>query len=701
MTDYAITAGAPEPLGATPDAEGANFAVFSENAESVELCLFTQDGRREIARLSLPERSGPVWHGHVRGVRPGALYGLRAHGPWAPERGHRFNPAKLLLDPYARAFFGVFDPTSPLLLAHDPVFGESVRADGDSAPAMPKCMVVTAPGKVDPSERPRVPWEQTVLYEAHPKGLTMLWGEIPEAERGTYDALGHEAVIAHLKALGVTAIELLPVHAFVDEPHLLMKGLTNYWGYNSVGFFALEPRYFGPKGPAGFRESIRRLHAAGIEVILDVVYNHTAEGDHRGPTFSFRGLDNLAYYRLQAGRGRRYVNDTGCGNTFNVSHPFAIRLVLDSLRWWVEAMGVDGFRFDLATTLAREAHGYDVEGGFLDALRQDPVLADVKLIAEPWDIGPGGYQLGAWPAPFAEWNDRFRDTARQFWKRDQHSAQDLAERLLGSAGLFDRDGRRAWSSINFVACHDGFTLADLTAYARKHNEANGEENRDGSDSNHSDNMGAEGPTDDPAIAERRARRRRNLLATLFLSQGTPMLLAGDEVAASQFGNNNAYCQDNAIGWIDWAAGDADLLLFARRLAAYRRAHPVLRQPVFLHGRTRETDGKADVVWRCFNGDAVRWSDPKLSSLCVVLRGSAEAGALREAADAVALAFNAGREPLALKLPAAPRGYVWVRAVDTADPEGEPMRCDGGPEPVDGETAVAFHLEPFAEGDVAS
>ena len=695
MTDFAITAGAPEPLGATPDETGANFAVFSEHAEAVELCLFSPDGLREMRRFALPERSGPVWHGHVAGVRPGALYGFRAHGPWAPERGHRFNPAKLLLDPYARALHGRFDPTSQLLIAHDPVFGESVRSSGDSAPALPKCMLVEPWPTVDPEERPRTPWEDTVLYEAHAKGLTMLMTEIPEAERGTYDALGHPAVAAHLKALGVTAVELLPVHAFVDEPHLLLKGLRNYWGYNSIAFFAPEPRYFGPKGAAGLRESIRRLHAEGIEVILDVVYNHTAEGDHRGPTFSFRGLDNLAYYRLQPGRGRRYINDTGCGNTLNAAHPYVLRLVMDSLRWWVEAMGVDGFRFDLATALAREPHGFDVEGGFLDALRQDPVLSEVKLIAEPWDIGPGGYQLGSWPAPFAEWNDKFRDTARKFWRRDHHSAQDLAERLLGSAGLFDRDGRRPWASVNFVACHDGFTLADLTSYGRKRNEANGEENRDGADANYADNMGAEGPSDEPEIAERRARRRRNLLATLFLSQGAPMLLAGDEIASSQFGNNNAYCQDNAIGWIDWAAADAALLAFTRRLAAYRRDHPVLRQSVFLHGATRAADGKADVVWRSFAGDPPTWSDPRLHSLCLVARGSAETAEYLATEDAVALALNAGRDARSLTLPAPPAGRVWIRGIDTADPEGDPATARGAPETVEGESLVAFHLGPAA------
>ncbi len=697
MTEFEITAGSPDILGPTVDETGAGFAVCSERAERVDLCLFSEDGFREIARLPLPEKTGAVWHGHVAGLGPGALYGLRAHGPWAPDRGLRFNPAKLLVDPYARAFQGAFDPTSALLTGHDPVRGEGAISSADSASAMPKCVLTATPEPVPHAERPRVPWENTVIYEAHVKGLTMLHPGVPPALRGTYEALGTEPVIDHLLSLGVTAIELLPIHAFVDDGHLLLKGLRNYWGYNSIGFFAPEPRYFGPNGAAGLREAIRRLHSAGIEVILDVVYNHTAEGDHRGPTLSFRGLDNTAYYRLQQGRPRRYVNDTGCGNTVNAAHPFALRMILDSLRWWVEAWGVDGFRFDLATALAREVHGFDVEGGFLDAIRQDPVLSDVKLIAEPWDIGPGGYQLGAWPAPFAEWNDRFRDTARGFWRREPHSAQDLAERLLGSAGLFDKRGRRAWSSVNFVACHDGFTLADLTSYVHKRNAANGEDNRDGHDHNLSDNLGVEGPTDDPAILARRAQRRRNLLATVFLSQGAPMLLAGDEFGASQGGNNNAYCQDNETAWLDWSAQDADLLAFARRLLAFRAAHPVLRQTLFLHGQARAEDGKADVSWRSFEGDAPHWREAGLDRFCVVLRGSAEAAPYACADETLALAFNAGRAAAALRRPTPPKGGRWRRALDTAAPEAEAAPvADPEAEPVAADSVAAFVLIPEPE-----
>ena len=689
MTSPAVTAGSPATLGATPDEAGCGFAVFSDAAASVEVCLFSPDGLRETARIPLPERTGGVWHGHVAGVKPGDLYGLRAHGAWDPGRGLRFNPAKLLLDPYAQGFHGAFDPTSALLLGHDPDRGEDAPSAADSAPAIPRCVVPDAFAPVPAAERPHTPWAQTVIYEAHVKGLTQTHPDVPPEIRGTYEALGHPAIIEHLQALGVTALELLPVHAFMDDGRLLLLGLRNYWGYNSIGFFAPEPRYFGPAGAHGLRRAIRDLHAAGIEVILDVVYNHTAEGDHRGPTLSFRGLDNAAYYRLQHGRQRRYVNDTGCGNTLRAEHPFALRLIMDSLRHWVQAYGVDGFRFDLATALAREPGGFDPEGGFLDALRQDPVLADVKLIVEPWDIGPGGYRLGGFPPPLAEWNDAFRDTARRFWKRDAHAAHDLAERLLGSAATFDRAGRRAWTSVNFVACHDGFTLADACAYAERHNHANGEDNRDGHGANHSDNGGVEGPTDDMAVLARRAKRRRCLLATVFLSQGAPMLLAGDEIANSQGGNNNAYCQDNATGWIDWAGADADMLAFARRLIAFRAAHPALRQGRFLHGEPR-ADGAPDVEWRAFDGGEPGWKDPQLARFCLRLRGCAEAPAYRETDDELLLAFNGAEGAAEATLPPAPAGRAWTRALDAADPDAAPRPCEAR-ERIEGESVVAFAL----------
>ena len=685
-------AGRAHPLGVHWDGEGANVAVFSENATRIELCLFSEDGRRETARLALPERSGPVWHGWLPGLAPGSLYGLRAHGPHAPECGHRFNPDKLLLDPYARALHGRLVP-GDACLGYDPASpeGDLSFSNVDSAPSMPKC-VVTAPAPVVPDdERPHTPWAETVIYEAHPKGLTRLWANLPEALRGSYEALAAEPVLEHLTSLGVTALELLPVHAFADERWLFERGLVNYWGYNSIGFFALEPRYFGPAGPGGFRETVRKLHDAGLEVILDVVYNHTAEGDENGPTLSFRGLDNAAYYRLRHGQERYYCNDTGCGNTLDVAHPYVLRLVLDSLRWWVQIMGVDGFRFDLATTLGREAHGFDPWGGFFDALRQDPVLARVKWIAEPWDLGPGGYRLGEFPPGFAEWNDGFRDGVRRFWRGDAHSAQEMAERLLGSAGTFDRDGRRSWSSVNFVACHDGFTLADVTAYDEKHNEANGEENRDGHPENYSDNCGEEGESEDLEIRQRRARRRRNLVASVFLAQGTPMLRAGDEIADSQRGNNNAWCQDNAIGWLDWADADTALLGFTRRLIALRRAHPCLRQRWFLHGRERAEDGLPDVEWRGLQGGPVHWDDPDLAGFCLLLRESAETPVHAIGDDRMALVFNRSLQAVSTQLPALAGGRVWLRALDTAWPEAPRAVCADLRQDIAPQSIAAFEV----------
>ena len=688
-----LQAGRPDPLGVHWDGGGANVAVFSEHATRIELCLFSEDGRRETGRLVLPEQSGAVWHAYVPDLAPGTRYGLRAHGPYAPERGHRFNPNKLLLDPYARALHGRF-AAGDACLGYDPASPEEDLSFSrtDSAPAMPKCVVTAPAPPVPDGERPQTSWSNTVIYEAHPKGLTRLWDSLPEDLRGTYEALSAEPVLEHLVALGVTALELLPVHAFPDDRWLIEKGLVNYWGYNSIAFFALEPRYFGPAGPAGFRETVRRLHAAGLEVILDVVYNHSAEGDHKGPTLSFRGLDNASYYRLREGQERYYCNDTGCGNALNVSHPYVLRLVLDSLRWWVEAMGVDGFRFDLATTLGRESHGFDPRGGFLDALRQDPVLARTKLIVEPWDLGPGGYRLGEFPPGFAEWNDTFRDGARRFWRGDAHGAQEMAERLLGSAGTFDRDGRRSWSSVNFIACHDGFTLADVTAYGEKRNEANGEGSRDGHDENLSDNCGAEGESEDPKIRGRRDRRRRNLLASVFLAQGTPMLRAGDEVADSQRGNNNAWCQDNEVSWIDWTDSDTTLLQFTRRLIALRRSHYCLRQGYFLRGRERPGDGMPDVQWFGLEGGPIDWEDPGLDGFCLLLRESAETPDYGASGDCMALAFNRSAAEFSTRLPAIGKGRLWLRVLDTARPEAPRILCSDLPQLVSPESIVAFEAE---------
>ncbi|MGI9355680.1 MAG: glycogen debranching protein GlgX [Rhizobiaceae bacterium] len=661
-----LSSGRPNHLGARFDGEGTNFAVFSANATQLYLSIFAEDRITEIERVALPERTGHVWHGYAPGLQSGTLYGFRADGIYAPEQGHRFNVNKLLMDPYTRELRGVWSD-------HGATFGyfkDAPTADlsfdtRDSAPFVPKS-VVSNPHLFDYVEpRNDTEWSETLIYEAHPKGLTMQHPGVPESIRGTYEGLASDAMLEHLQKLGITAIELLPVHSFVDDGFLLARGLRNYWGYNTIGFFAPEPRYFGPERLHGFRRMVRRFHGVGIKVILDVVYNHTAEGDQRGPTLCYRGLDNASYYRLIAGQPRYYVNDTGCGNTVNISHPYVLRMVMDSLRFWVRQVGIDGFRFDLATTLGREDHGFDRHGGFFDALRQDPVLSDVRLIAEPWDIGPGGYRVGEFPADFSEWNDGYRDSVRRYWRGDPHSAQDLCAKLLGSAGQFDRDGRRAWTSVNFVTAHDGFTLADVTRYNERHNEANGENNADGHHSNLSDNCGVEGETDDLAIRERRSKRQRNMLATLFLSQGTPMLLAGDEFCNSQQGSNNAYAQDNSIGWLDWEDADEQMIDFVARLSKFRSDHPCLRQSRFLHGAIREADGLPDVEWIDFNAQPLQWRDPGLSNFCLTVRGSAESSVECQIGDTVFIAFNRGDSEESVKLPALPEGQHWIRAIDTA------------------------------------
>ncbi|MEM9550622.1 MAG: glycogen debranching protein GlgX [Pseudomonadota bacterium] len=688
--ETSIEPGSPTRLGAHFDGEGTNFALFSEHASRVTLCLFAGDGQTELARLPMPERNGPVWHGYVAGLQPGAIYGYRVEGPFAPERGHRFNPNKLLLDPYTRELHGQFSH-DPATLGYAPgsPYGDLSFSDLDSAPHVAKS-VVSHPDSFAPvATTLGRRWDGSFIYEAHVKGATMLHPDIPAHLRGTYDGLSTQPMLDHLDRLGVTTVEILPVHASHSEGALHARSLVNYWGYNTIGFFAPEPRYFGPSGVYGFRAMVDRFHEAGIEVILDVVYNHSAEGDHMGPTLSFRGIDNASYYLLLDGQPRYYVNDTGTGNTLDVSHPFVLRMVMDSLRFWVQAMGVDGFRFDLATSLAREAHGFDPSGSFLDALRQDPVLAGVKLIAEPWDIGPGGYQLGRFPPEFGEWNDRFRDTIRKFWRGDGHSAQDIGGALLGSANLFDTKGRQAWSSVNFAAAHDGFTLADTTRYLNRHNCANGEDNRDGHHSNHSDNFGVEGDSDDPDIIAARRLRARNLLATVMLSQGTPMLLAGDEGGNSQNGNNNAYCQDNATSWIDWSTQDADLVDFTAALSQFRAAHRVLYQNRFLHGAER-ADGKPDVEWRAMDGAALNWRDPGLSSLCLILRGCAESIAGDALSDVVLLAFNREAEAQELVLPA-PGHRVWWREIDTSVDRQSAIAIQSATIPVAANSVSAFVL----------
>ena len=686
---YGITSGSPIRMGAHHDGEGVNFAVFSANAEKIELCLFGMDGVEEVQRIQLPERSGDVWHGYVSGLPVGTVYGYRAYGAYAPHEGHRFNPSKLLLDPYTRELNGAFINHSAMLgfNEHDPAHDLSFDTR-DSAPFVAKSVVSDPMMFPAGQSRLSTPWTETLIYEAHVKGLTQLNDAVPKAERGVYDGLASDAMLEHLNKIGVTAIELLPVHAFLDDAFLLKKGLTNYWGYNTIGYFTPEPRYFGPAGTFGFRRMVERFHEAGIEVLLDVVYNHTAEGDQRGPTLCFRGLDNASYYRLRHDDPRFYVNDTGTGNTLNVAHPNVLRLVMDSLRFWVECMGVDGFRFDLGTTLGREDHGFDPSSGFFDALRQDPLLAGVKLIAEPWDIGPGGYQLGRFPPEFAEWNDKYRDAVRMFWRGDRGTAQALAARLLGSADVFDHSGRSSNASINFLTAHDGFTLADVTSYAARHNADNLEDNRDGHSENHSDNLGVEGPTPDPDIQARRLRRQRNMLATLFLSQGTPMLLAGDELGNSQSGNNNAYCQGNPISWIDWSAQDAGTADFVAYLASFRRAHPALRQKAFLHGEAHAPDGLANVVWSDITGAPPDWSDSELSALCVLYRTPDDAKTPgRE--DAVLGVFQRSEGEFELALPKPRKGMAWMLGIDSGAKAQEPRLVREESVPMHGPRVLAF------------
>ena len=563
---FDATRGRPDTIGANFDGEGTNFALFSENASRVELCLYDEDGTVETARLDLPDMQGGIWFGYLPGVGPGQVYGYRVHGPWEPEAGHRFNPAKLVLDPYARELRGdlVWDPA---VFGHD---GDDLtRDDRDSGPFVPKAVVVDPDFDWEAEDALRHRWEDTLIWEAHPKGATMLHPDVPEADRGFLAGLGSNAVIRHLQKTGVTAVELLPMHGFLHDQFLLDKGLKNYWGYNSLSFFAPHRAYLKSGRASEVKDVVRRLHKAGIEVILDVVYNHTAEGSELGPTLSFRGIDNASYYLLAEDK-RHCFDTTGCGNTLNVAHPMVMRMVIDSLRYWVQVCHVDGFRFDLASTLGREAAGFERDGSFFAAIRQDPVLAQVKLIAEPWDIGAGGYQVGGFPFPFREWNDKARDDMRAFWRRDPGLKGDLAQRLLGSPVQFNHSQRPATSSINFLAAHDGFTLRDVVSFDGKHNDANGEDNRDGHDHNLSHNLGAEGPTDDPGVQEARHRRSKAMLATLMLAQGVPMILAGDEFGQTQGGNNNTYAQDNDIAWLDWAAADDRLIQAMAALSALRR-----------------------------------------------------------------------------------------------------------------------------------
>jgi glycogen operon protein len=658
--------GVPHDLGATFDGDGVNFALFSAHADRVELCLFDDSGRTETARLTLPEYTDEVWHGYVPGLKPGQLYGYRVHGPFRPEDGHRFNPNKLLIDPYARELHGTiaWDPA-----VYGYVLGTDEDADltldeQDSAPFMPKGVVSDFGLDAGRPAAPRVPWDRTVFYECHAAGMTKLHPAVPEGLRGTFDGLGQQAIIDHVKSLGVTSVELLPIHAFADDHRLEDLGLRNYWGYNSIAFFAPMGRYLGRNGLASFRDMVRAYHDAGLEVILDVVYNHTAEGNERGATLSFRGIDNFSYYRTMPDAHRYYINDTGTGNTVNTSHPRVLQLVLDSLRYWVEVMEVDGFRFDLGTILGREPHGFDPRGGFFDAIGQDPVLRKVKLVGEPWDIGPGGYQVGSFPPGWAEWNDKYRDTIRGFWKGENGLLRDMAARVTGSGDIYDQRGRRPWAGVNFVTAHDGFTLADLAAYEERHNEANGEDNRDGHGHNLSINFGAEGPTDDEEILALRRRHTRNLMATLLLSHGTPMLLAGDEFGNSQDGNNNAYCQDNPIGWLNWdqvgEEGEA-MTRFVQDLIRLRAENAIFRRAGF----------REEVVLRWLNpagGDQEEehWDDDLARAIALLMTCDTVSEGFREAL----VLFNASENGVSFTLPERTDGE-WTVQVRTEAEGGDP------------------------------
>jgi glycogen operon protein len=700
----AVWPGRPYPLGATWDGEGVNFALFSEHAHKVELCLFDAAGRRELQRVALREHTDQVWHCYLPEARPGQLYGYRVDGPYRPEEGHRFNPHKLLLDPYARNI------TGPLRWS-DALFGYTVghrRGDlsldrRDSAGGMPKCKVIDPAFSWGGDRRPNVPWSEMVIYETHVRGFTKLHPEVPAPLRGTYAGLACAGVVEYLRSLGVTTVELMPVHAFVDDRHLVERGLANYWGYNTIGFFAPDMRYAASHKVAEFKTMVKTLHSAGIEVILDVVYNHTAEGNELGPTLSFRGIDNASYYRLPADARRHYLDFTGCGNTLNMVHPRVLQLLMDSLRYWVLEMHVDGFRFDLASALARELHEVDRLGAFFDLLRQDPVLNQVKLIAEPWDLGEGGYQVGNFPAGWAEWNDKYRDTMRAYWKGDGGQIGEFARRLTGSSDLYGRNGRRPYASINFVAAHDGFTLADLVSYNDKHNEANGEENRDGHDHNLSWNCGAEGPTEDPEVRRLRARQRRNLLATLFLSQGVPMLLAGDERGRTQLGNNNAYCQDNELSWLHWALDPEHeaLLGFTRRLIALRRTHPVLRRRDFFQGRPLRGRDVKDIVWLKPDGTEMtdeEWDQHFARCLGVYLSGAGltetDERGRPLADDDFLLLFNAHHDAIPFTFPALGSGG-WRAVLDTDDEGGFVAPADHPPGtqyPLTGRSVALFRQE---------
>ena len=688
---FEVWPGVPYPLGATFDGQGVNFAVYSERASGVQVCLFDPEAPGvELVRLPLVDQTNHVFHGYVPQLQPGTLYGLRVEGPWAPTRGLRFNPNKLVVDPYAKAFHGKADWSYPLV-GHKPGH-ETVLDEGDSGPGAPKCVVVHDDFDWRGDVRPEVIWRKAIIYELHVKGFTQLHPGVPEPLRGTYLGLAHPAAIEHLVRLGVTSVELLPVHEATPEGFLRERGLTNFWGYNTLGFFAPDQRFASSRSPGAavreFKEMVRALHQAGIEVILDVVYNHSCEGNHLGPTLSFRGLDNPTYYWLDGSDPSRYRDFTGCGNSLAANNPQVVKLIMDSLRYWVSEMHVDGFRFDLATTLARDHHdgAWDPRADLFVTLQQDPVLSRVKLIAEPWDVGPGGYRVGNFPVAFAEWNDRYRQTLRRFWRGDGGQLGDLGYRLSGSSDFFKVSGRRPTASINYVTCHDGMTLADLVSYSKKHNEANKEDNRDGANENHSHNWGVEGETKDAEILALRDRMARNFLASLFLSVGTPMLLAGDELGRTQRGNNNAYCQDNELSWIDWNLDERKkaLLEFTRACIALRRSEPVLQRRNFFLGATLEDSRFRDLVWFHPQGTELQhadWESAELKCFGMFLGGDAIATrgpkGQRVKGDTLLIYLNASAVAVDVALPPADWGPSWELLLETAQVESRKLTCDAG------------------------
>ncbi|HEY2388041.1 MAG TPA: glycogen debranching protein GlgX [Candidatus Binatia bacterium] len=681
-----VRPGQPYPLGATWDGVGVNFALFSEHATSVELCLFdSADSTAESARIVLPEQTDMVWHGYVSGIRPGQLYGYRVDGPYEPHAGQRFNRAKVVLDAYAKAIGRTtrWGDESFGYVIGDPAEDLS-RDDRDNAALAPLAAVVDSAFTWGDDRPPRTPWHETVIYELHVKGFTHGHPDVPESLRGTYAGLVSEAAIGHLRALGVTAVELMPVHHHVNDRHLLDKGLTNYWGYNTLSFFAPEARYTSSRTPTDgvreFKMMVRALHAAGIEVILDVVYNHTAEGNHLGPTLSLRGIDNAAYYRLTEPDRRYYMDFTGCGNTLDMTHPRVLQLIMDSLRYWVTEMHVDGFRFDLASALARELYEVDKLGAFFDIIHQDPVISQVKLIAEPWDLGQGGYQVGNFPVLWTEWNGKYRDAIRRFWRGDGGATSELATRLSGSADLYEHSGRRPYASINFITAHDGFSLQDLVSYNEKHNEANLEGNRDGDDNNLSWNCGVEGPTDDPDVRALRARQKRNLLATLLLSQGVPMIRGGDELGHTQLGNNNAYCQDNALSWLQWDLDPEQraFLDFVRRVVRLRAENHALRRRRFLHGQRVREVGVKDLTWLASNGREMSDDDWHSATRTLAVRIVGEPDEEeRLLPNTLVLLFNGHHEAVPFKLPSTGTGERWELVLDTGDPSSAPRHFRRG------------------------